>query len=188
MPTADEALQMREGPSGNGNEGGGRDVVGGGAEAGKKGCGWFGRGGGAGTQEWGGGGFEALRGAGELGVGAAGLEGEAHMQRERPAAAVQALQMREGPSGNGGEGGSKECGRGRSGRGQRNEKAWSTQLGKVWMVWEGGGSGAPGGARLCEAFRGAGGCGNRHTMIREGEGGVQFATKELKSVLFLFRF
>ena len=57
------------------------------------------------------------------GRGLRGWRGTHQTQQEGAAAAGQALQGREAPSANGGEGGSKTCGWGRSGQGENNEEA-----------------------------------------------------------------
>ena len=69
--------------------------------------------------------------------GLRGWRGTHKTQQEGAAAAGQALQGREAPSANGGEGGSKKCGWGRSGQGENNEEARRSVRVNAW----GGGGG-----------------------------------------------
>jgi hypothetical protein len=98
-----------------------------------------GAGGGAGAQELG------VRGVGSIArgewweQGLRGWRGTHQTQQEGAAAAGQALQGRQVPSANGGEGGSKKCGRGSSGQGKNNEEVRRSVGVNAWM--RGGGWG-----------------------------------------------
>jgi hypothetical protein len=73
------------------------------------------------------------------GRGLRGWRGTHQTQQEGAAAAGQALQGRQVPSANGGEGVSKKCGRGSSGQGKNNEEVRRSVGVNAWM--RGGGWG-----------------------------------------------